>query len=197
MATAVSICSNALLMLGEKPINSFDDANTPGGLDRARIASNLWPSTRDFLLRSHPWNCALKRVVLSPATEGPEFTTDFTNRFLLPGDWLRNHEINGSTSNYIDHVVESGYLLMSDTVCNLRYIWRNESPESWDPMLVQCAQLAMSAAMAYAITKSAAKETLQSQKLEAALRQARAVDGQDESPQTLGSFEILTARRVM
>ncbi len=195
MATAVSICSNALLMLGEKPINSFDDANTPGGLDRARIASNLWPSTRDFLLRSHPWNCALKRVLLSPTTEAPPF--GFSHQFLLPGDWLRNHEINGAGTDYVDHVVESGYLLLDGTTCKLRYIWKNESPESWDPMLVYCAQLAMSVAMAYAITSSTTKEQLQISKLSDALRQARAVDGQDESPQTLGSFDILTARKVM
>ena len=62
MATAVSICSNALLMLGDNPINSFDESATPGGLDRARIADNLWPSTRNSILRSHPWNCAIKRA---------------------------------------------------------------------------------------------------------------------------------------
>ena len=66
MATKVSICSNALLLLGDKTINSLDE-----GTDRASLASNLYDSVRDSLLRSHPWNCAVKRVILAPDTETP------------------------------------------------------------------------------------------------------------------------------
>ena len=59
--SAVSICSNALLLIGDAPIDSFDIPN-----DRTRLVSNLYASKRDKVLRLHPWNCATKRIILSP-----------------------------------------------------------------------------------------------------------------------------------
>ena len=195
MATAVSICSNALLMLGDNPINSFDESATPGGLDRARIAENLWPSTRDAVLRSHPWNCAVKRVTLSPEATAPAFTHDFDKRFILPSDWLRNVEINGQRADHVDYRIEGKRLLMNGSTCYLRYIYKNTDIGSWDPMLVECAEFAMAAKMAYPITKSTAVRKEMQDTLLFYLKRARAVDGQDESPTQLGSFEILGARR--
>ncbi|MDX1497047.1 MAG: hypothetical protein R3352_05800 [Salinisphaeraceae bacterium] len=192
MASAISICSNALLMLGEEPISSFTDDASPNNLDTARLCSNLWPSVRDFTLRSHTWNCATKRVVLSPESTAPAF--GFTHKFALPGDWLRNIEINNTQSQTVDHVVESGKLLMDGSTCRLRYVWRNEDPGSWDPMLVHACELAMAAKLAYPITSSTSKHQLQIQLFDQALRQARAVDGQDESPAQLGNFSLLEAR---
>lgn len=193
MATAVSICSNALIMLGENPINSFTEANGAGGLDRARIAQNLWPTTRDALLRSHPWNCAIKRVVLAPEVTVPAF--GYSHSFVLPSDWLRNHEINGVRANEVDYTVESGRLLIDASSVNLRYVWKNDDVTSWDPLLVDAAIMAMAMAMAYPITQSTSLRAELQQTFEARLRKARAVDGQDESPATFGSFEILNARR--
>lgn len=194
MASAISICSNALQMLGDSPINSFTDGNSTNGLDRARLCANLWPTVRDALLRSHTWNCATKRVVLSPASEAPAF--GYTHKFALPGDWIRNVEINGYASERVDHVIESGYLLMNGSTLSLRYIWRNEDPGSWDTMLVNCAELAMSARLAKPITDSITQQQNQEQLLELALRRARAVDGQDESTSMLGDAAIWGVRQL-
>lgn len=193
MSTDVLVCSNALLMLGENPINSFDDGANTGGLDRARIAKDLWPSTRDSLLRSHPWNCAIKRVTLSPMAVAPDF--GFTYQYQLPGQWLRNVEINGKTANEVDYLTESTRLLINENPVYLRYVWQNTDVASWDPMLVEAAEIAMAMKMAYAISQSTQREQALRQQLFDLLRTARAVDGQDDSPATLGSFEILTARR--
>src|SRR3546814_17640703 len=68
MTTEVSICSNALLRLGSDPINSFDEADNFGSnIERARLCANLWPNVRRQFLRTHPWTCATKRLVLPPA----------------------------------------------------------------------------------------------------------------------------------
>src|SRR3546814_17689916 len=88
MTTEVSICSNALLRLGADPINSFDEADNFGSnIERARLCANLWPNVRRQVIRSHPWNCATKRVVLSPDAAAPAF--GYANRFQMPGEWLR------------------------------------------------------------------------------------------------------------
>lgn len=192
MASAISICSNALMMLGESPINSFADANTTNGLDRARLCANFWPTVRDFVLRSHTWNCATKRVVLSPESEEPAY--GYSSQFALPGDWLRNIEINNAAAEVVDHVIEDGKLLMDGDTLRIRYVYRNEDPASWDPLLVNAAEFAMSARLAYPITASTTVQQYQTNLFADALKMARAIDGQDESPGQLGNFAVLEAR---
>ncbi|MBU0537472.1 MAG: hypothetical protein KKF24_01200 [Gammaproteobacteria bacterium] len=193
MATAVSICSNALVMLGDKPINDFSESQGAGGLDRARIASNLWPTVRDSVLRSHPWNCAMKRTILSPLVDAPAF--EWSHQFLLPSDWLRNHQINGLHVDEVDYVTEGGRLLMNQSSCYLRYVFRNTNIETWDPILVDACELYMAARMAKPVTGSDTDGERLMRLFENKVRLARTVDGQDDSPQQLGSFEILNARR--
>ena len=186
MATRVSICSNALLLLGGKTINSLDE-----GTDRASLASNLYDSVRDSLLRSHPWNCAVKRVILAPDTETPAF--DYTAQFTLPGDWLKTISV-GPDGYEVDYKHESGKVLANGTSLALRYISRNDNEATWDSMLVHAMELKMAAEMAYPITGSASMADLMNGKLLQHLKAARAVDGQDDPPQTLGDFRLLNAR---
>jgi hypothetical protein len=185
-ATSVSICSNALLMLGAHTISSFED-----GTDRSTLAANLYESTRDATLRSHPWNCATKRVVLAPDAEAPAF--GYPAAFTLPADFLRVVQV-GDDADDVDYKVEGGKILASGTVLNLRYIFRNEIEATWDPLLVKAMELQMAAAMAYPITMSAAKEQVQLEKLERFMKQARAADGQDDPAQQLGDERLLNAR---
>ncbi|MHB9828504.1 hypothetical protein [Pseudomonas savastanoi] len=186
MATAVSICSNALLMLGAQPINDFQEA-----VDRAKIAANLYPSTRDDLLRNHPWNCCIRRAVLAPDAEPPAFGYD--QQFELPSDCLRVLEV-GSADAQIDYVVEGKRIQANTTVLELKYVFRNEVENTWDAALVELMTLSMAAKMAYAITQSSAVQQSVKQDLEMAKRRARAIDGQEDPPQTLGDERLYAAR---
>lgn len=200
MASDVSICSNALQMLGASPINSFSEGSQANGLDTARLCSNLWPTTRDAILRSHPWKCAKARVKLSPESTAPVF--GYTKRYVLPSDWIRNVEINGVVADEVDYEIEtaesgntSKRLLINNDALNLIYVWRNEDTESWDPMLVEAAEIAMASKMAYAVTQSSSLADSLKTQLARYLSSCRAVDSQDQSPAQLGSLEVLGARR--
>lgn len=192
MASAVSICSNALLRLGAKPINSFEEADQTDGLIRARLCSNLWPTVRDDVLRGHPWNCCKARVILSPDTTPPAF--GYSSRFVLPGDWLRTLGNGQYENDEFEFEIEGRYILADTNVMNLRYIFRNENVASWDSLLVSTMESAMEAALAYPITKSTSKEELCIRKFMDKIKQARAVDGQEETPPTVGDFPFLSAR---
>lgn len=187
MATRVSIASNALLILGAQTINSLDE-----GSDRASLASNLYDSLRDDLLRSHPWNCAVKRVILAPDSETPAF--DYSAQFTLPADWLKTISV-GPDGYEVDYKHESGKILCNGTSLSLRYIFRNEVEATWDAMLVRAMELKMASEMAYPITGSASMADVMYQKLQRHMKQARAVDGQDDPPQTFGDFPLLQSRR--
>lgn len=188
MATGVSICSNALLMLGAQTINDFADQLN---LDRAKLCANLYPTVRDDMLRSHPWNCAIKRVVLAPDAVAPAF--GYTHSFELPADFMRVLEV-GTNGSQIDYLVEGRTIQADTTVLELRYVFRNEVENTWDAHLVKLVTLAMAAALAYPVTQSSALQQSFEQKLEMTLKRARAVDGQEDPPQTLGDERLLRAR---
>jgi hypothetical protein len=185
-ASDVSICSNALLMLGAQPISSFTENN-----DRARLASNLFESVRNDVLRSHPWNCCIKRAALASDTEAPAFDWDF--QFTLPSDYLRTLAV-GEAGSEIEFKIESGKLLCDDNPAYLRYVARNENAATWDDMLVQAMTLAMAAKMAYSITQSSAMRDSMAAEYERHMKRARAVDGQDDTPDTLGDSPLLNSR---
>jgi hypothetical protein len=188
MATGVSICSNALLMLGSQTINDFSDQLN---LDRAKLCANLYPTVRDDILRAHPWNCAIKRAVLAPDAVAPAF--GYQHAFELPADLLRVLEVGGGGCQ-IDYLVEGRSIQADTTVLELRYVFRNEVESTWDSNLVAVVTQAMCAVLAYPVTQSTAKQGGEEQKLEMMLRRARAVDGQEDPPQTLGDERLLAAR---
>lgn len=186
MASSVTICSNALLALGAHPINSFDEAS-----EHARLCSNIYPTVRNDLLRKHPWNCAVKRVVLSPSSAPPAFGFGF--QFPLPGDLIRILSV-GEDYEDIPYRIEGKRLLANQSVIRLRYIWRNEDESTWDPALVSLAEAVMSAKLAYAVTGSATLRDSLTQEAAYLLRQAKSIDGQEEPPEELGGYPTLESR---
>jgi hypothetical protein len=183
----VQICSNALLLLGAQTINSFDDDN-----DRALLVANLWPNTLEAVLRSHPWNCAIKRVALAPDAVAPAF--EWAYAFTLPGDCLRLLSI-GERGEYPEFELEGRKILFDEAELKLRYVYKNEDIPSWDALLVQAAEAYMAMTCAYPITKSASMFEAMTRLWDLKLRQARTIDGLENPPEQLGDFPLLNARR--
>lgn len=187
-ATGVSICSNALLLLGAQTINDFADQSA---IDRAKLCANLYPYQRDSILRAHPWNCCIKRVVLAPLATGPAF--GFSHAFEIPSDCIRVLGV-GAGGVQIDYQLESNTIQADTTILELRYVYRNEIESSWDVHLIDLMTIAMAAALAYPITQSTSERDSREAKLAQVLKQAKAVDGQEVPPQTLGDERLLASR---
>lgn len=186
MASAVSICSNALVMLGAKPINDLSEAT-----DHARICANLYDSVRDNVLRLHPWNCATRRVNLAPLVGTPEF--DFRHKFSLPGDWLRTLQV-GEKDNPLPYRMEGQAILADVTVLPLVYIWRNKVEATWSANLIHVMELAMAAKIAFAVTSSASMRDSMRDEYMREMKQAKAIDGQDDPPEEFASGSFLESR---
>ena len=58
--TSLSICSDALLMLGASPISSFTE-----GTDEANVCNSLYPDIKIKTLASYPWSFSFKKVQLA------------------------------------------------------------------------------------------------------------------------------------
>ncbi len=187
MTSAVQICSNALLMLGDKTVASFSEE-----AERVTLASNLYPLVLLSVLRAHPWNCCGKRVVLSPDVAAPAFGP-YAYQFSLPGDFVRAICV-GQDGAEEDYRIEGRKLLLSSTVCYLRYVFKEADPAQWDSLLVDVMVYAMAARMAYAITGSTSLAESMASQFREVLQSAKAVDGQENPPETLGDFRFLGAR---
>ena len=57
--TSLSICSDALVMLGAKPISSFDE-----GTDEASISDRLYGDIKNQALMLYPWSFSFKKLQL-------------------------------------------------------------------------------------------------------------------------------------
>lgn len=185
MATQVEISSNALLMLGAQAISSLTEDT-----DRARLVNSLYGMVRDDLLRNHPWNSCIRRVSLAPEATPPAFGYPYA--FVLPTDWLRTLAV-GEDDDEVDYRHEGGRILSHENPLLLRYV-ANRPESFWDAGLVQCMTLALSARLAYPITLSSAREELAIRSFEIALKRAKAIDGQDDPPQTFGNLHLNTIR---
>lgn len=186
MTSSVSICSNALVMLGGAPFSSFDEPKP-----HVRVAANLYPSVRDDVLRAHSWNCAISRVLLAPLANAPAF--DFTQQFQLPGDWLRTLQV-GNAGDTIPYRMEGQKILASVTALPLVYVFRNEVEDTWSANLIHVMELSMAAKMAYAVTASTSIRDSYRDEFARELKVAKAIDGQDDPPEEFAEGTFLESR---
>lgn len=79
--TALSICSDALIMLGAKPISSFNE-----GTDEASVANRLYPDIKDQAILMYPWSFSFKKASIARLITTP--TNEYKYEYQLPGDRL-------------------------------------------------------------------------------------------------------------
>jgi hypothetical protein len=183
----VSICSNALRRLGQSPISSLTETTV-----NASRCNDMWPTVRDMILRAKLWNCCKARVLLPPLAEADPLG-EWQNQFQKPGDWLRTVRVGkeGYETLFKD---EGGKFLADESALPVLYIFRNTNAATYDSGLVLTLELAMKAAMAYAVTKSAQVEATALAELKASLVQAGAISSQDDGPEDIGAFDLMGAR---
>ena len=188
----VLICSTALLELGSRPINSFDEDN-----EGARLCANMYGSVRDEMLRQHPWNFAKKRVTIAPLTTPPAF--GYAHAYQLPSDFIRMIEINGlheasGVGFPPGYTIENGKILTNASRINLRYIFRNDQPNQWDAAFVRLMVTAMRKALAYAITRDTPTAARADQDWAMALKLAKTTNGMEIPPQQITGDSFIEAR---
>ena len=169
--TDVSICNQALNMIGAKSILSFDE-NT----ENARRCATLYAPTRKALLRLHPWSFAKRRVQLAPISTYPSF--GYQNAFPLPKDFLRVYD-----AGQVEYEIENRHILANTNLINLVYIADEQNEELWDSLFSECMALYLVNKLAKPITGSNAEGDSAWQKLQNMLKQARAINGQERPAQ--------------
>lgn len=192
-ASDVEVCSNALVLIGDDPISSFD----PNQGKRASVASNLYANTRDATLRMHPWSRARKRVSLAPTVTAPPY--GWSAQFVVPPDCLRIILVGEDPEQNIPYELEvdddgAPVILMDDTECKLKYIFQNTTVTSWDSLMTQAIIAHLAWAFSYPLSKSQALRDGMEGYLNKILQQARTVNGQERYPEGMGDELLYTSR---
>ena len=98
MATDLEIINSALTKLGAGLITS--DQKTNGSTKEARLAVERLPHVKKSILRSHPWNCAIRRTLGTPKFE--VLTVSSTSIASSDFTWNGTDKwIHSNPSNYI------------------------------------------------------------------------------------------------
>lgn len=166
MASVVEICNSSLNQLGASTILSLTENSKNGRLCNARFNT-----IRDSVLRSHPWNSAIKRQSLAADTVNPDW--GFAKQYTLPSDCLRVLQIKNFSSNY---KIEGRKILTNDDSCQLVYVAAITDPNEMDVLLRETISAALAADIAYAVTANATLAARMTEKFQFKLSEARHAD---------------------
>lgn len=173
MPSSIDISSNALILIGDNPISSFDD---PGA--GATAAANLYPTAYTALLANHPWSFALKEQELSRLTAEPDDLTGFQFQYQVPTDMVRLWAIFPHSFYTIvgDKLYSNTNKLLS------RYVYQVDETKL-PPHFVKALEYRLAADFALLVTESNAKSEIFEKKYLQAVAHARTIDSQAH-PQT-------------
>lgn len=169
--SVIEICNNALQCLKAERIMSLTDGTEP-----ANLCNQVWPSVRDAVLRSHPWNCATKLVQLQQSSTAPAWKWGYA--YPLPSDCLRILEVVGED----EHPVSDWEQMSGEILCNedspvyMAYVRREEDPTKYDALLCKVMEAALAAEIAYPLTASVTARQTAEALLDQRMREARGVD---------------------
>ncbi len=169
MASSIDISSNALLLIGDNPINSFDE---PGA--GPQVASAIYHETKRRLLSEHPWSFALKQQRLNRLSQTPDDKTNYQYAFQLPTDLIRIWNIQ----DHADYII-IGNLLYSNQISLLCTYIYDVADTSLPPHFIKSLEYALASDFSIAITENQSFAALYEQKSRDAINQAMAIDSQN------------------
>lgn len=163
----------ALLALGANTITSLTTDTTK----EAVVCNIFYDTVRQSLLRSHPWNFAIKRSTLAQLSTSPGF--EYTYQYTLPSDCLRALRLYDSTSEF---KIEGRYLLSNEDVVKLIYIRDVEDTSLFDPCFTEMFSLALAGSIAFTLTGTSRLSAMATERYTQLKREAKQWDGQEGTP---------------
>lgn len=185
MSTDVQICNNALLVLGANTISSLSETST-----EAVACNAVWDRCREFLLRAHPWNFAIKRAECARLVATPAFRYQY--QYQLPTDCLRVLTVYQDP----EYKKEGSVILTNRETCFVKYIKDSTSVSEWDSSFTELMVLKLRMELAYKFTQSSREVEIAAQLFRNALEDARAIDASEDIEDTYGQYdnELLSVR---
>lgn len=108
--TKTSICNSMLRALGLPALVVDAESGAAQAYDDAQAVVDAYDARIGRVLRSHPWNFALRRVELEADEDAPAF--GYAYQYTPPSDWVRVWSLDKDTyGDDPDYRVEGGKIL--------------------------------------------------------------------------------------
>ena len=185
--SSIELCSSALVKLGAESISSFDD-----GSAEARVASRLYPLTRDALLSTHPWSFATRQIALIRLATAP--VTTFSCAYQLPSDYLKALSAGGGGrgSGLVFQIVNRQLHTDAEAPV-LTYVFR-PSEGDFPPYFSAALVARLAAEFCLPLTENSSRAERLMRLAEAELKVAKLVDSQQDTPPRVEDFTLIRAR---
>lgn len=169
MASKIDMVSNALILIGDNPINSLT-----GNSKAQVVASNLYDSIVQSELSKHRWGFARRKAQLAKTTETP-IDSDYNSIHQLPTDLIALIKTNPNTNYQI--LGSKIYSNIGNNKFTIDYI-ANVPESEWPVYFVEMIQYALARNFATAIRDSSASRVEMTNEYTNASRMARYTDSQ-------------------
>jgi hypothetical protein len=156
----------------------------------ARLLNAIWDEMVDAVLGAHPWKFATKRATLAPTSTTPAFGFDY--EYDIPADCLRPLDTDPDDINW---VVENGKILSDESTLDIRYIWRNTDPASWDARFCEALAWKLAENVSYALAPSIELRSDCRKGFAVAMQEARTMDASQGILRGLVADTFTRARR--
>lgn len=180
MATAIDMASNALVLIGDDPINALSDSTA---------ASNLYDDTYQLVLSQHPWTFALKEQFLSRLTQSPDSETGYRYAFRMPTDIIRLWAV----LNTQDYKIVGENLYSNSSTLFARYVYKVDET-LLPPQVAKTIEYKLAADFSISVAEDEQKAQIFEQKYVNQLGQAMAADAQQQPQSPIRSNPIGRAR---
>lgn len=195
----IELCNQALRLIGAETITSFDEQS-----DLAQTCSILFDDTILALQAVYPWRFSLAKQQLSRLTDAP--LNEWTYAHALPPDRLTLRQIFATAS--AGALPVAAYEVFGTRVLSDHPdLWADyqvaTDPATWPPYFRNLARHALAAVLAVPVAESADRAELYDRlaygtpaegRVGGLMGQARRLDSQQQPPQALVDFPLITAR---
>ena len=183
MASSIDIASNALLLIGDNPISSFDD---PGA--GAQVAANIYTETKRRLLSEHPWSFAFKQQRLNKLSQEPDVLTGYSSAFQLPTDLIRLWNIQ----RHSDYMLIGNLLYSNEAEILATYIF-DVDEVNLPPHFVKSLEYELAADFAISVTEDNTLSQIMRNNAMNTKSQAMAIDSQGRPQQAIVDSPLIDA----
>ncbi len=164
--------------MGAEAITSLNDNSKA-----ARLCLRNYGPARDAVLRSYPWNCAMRRAQLPALTDVPAF--GYERAFQLPQGplpeyCLRLIEVNGEPIQDIDYRIEGRTIITNEAApLQIVYVARIEDPTLFDPLLDDALSARLAADISFSLAANATLTTELRNAYVSKMTEARMIDARE------------------
>lgn len=189
MTDKTKIGNRALLKLGQPRVSNFETDTTTAGI----TINGMWDNVRDALLQSYPWNFAIKRAILAPDGDDPEFGWGY--QYTQSSDSLAILEVTDADAFPVDYTIEAGKILTNEgTALYVRYMSRITEVGMFSALFAEAFASRLAYEGCERITQNATKKELLLKEFDYLIQQAYTADAIETPPSELPEDTWIDAR---